>query len=60
MKKVKEFFLWLAKLIVTPLKAIVSIPISDRFIAFMNKHAWLRMLVAAIITVVILLIVKNI
>lgn len=56
MSKVKGFFIWLGKLIVTPLKAIVAIPIYDRFITIMNKHFWLRMILAAIVTAVIMMI----
>lgn len=57
MNKVKTFFKWLGKLIITPLKAIITIPVSDRFIAFMNKHYWLRMLIAAVITAIILIVI---
>lgn len=49
MNKIKTFFKWLTKLIVTPLKAIVNIPVSDRFIGFMNKHVWLKILISGVI-----------
>lgn len=57
MNKVKAFFKWLVKLIVTPIAAIVTIPISDRFINFINKHIWLRILISGAITAVILAII---
>lgn len=57
MNKIKVFFIWLGKLIITPLKAIVTIPVSDRFIVFMNKHIWLRMVIAAGIAALILAII---
>lgn len=53
MEKVKSFFEFLLKLIITPLQAIVSIPVSDRFINFMNKHVWLRILISGIIMLII-------
>lgn len=59
MNKIRAFFIWLGKLIITPLKAVVTIPISDRFIGFMNKHIWLRMLMAALITALILVIIYT-
>lgn len=54
MNKVKSFFAWIFKLIITPLAAIITIPISDRFINFMTRHNWLRMLISLIITIAIL------
>lgn len=57
MTKVKTFFSWLIKLIVTPLQAIVNIPISDRFITFMNKHVWLRILISGVIMLIILFLI---
>lgn len=60
MNKAKSFFKWLLKLIVTPITAIVTIPVSDRFINFMNKHFWLRMLISGIIMGTVLFIVYYI
>ena len=56
MNKGKAFFKWLAKLIVTPITAIVSISVSDRFIKFMNKNTWLRILISGIIMAIIMVI----
>ena len=54
MSKVKTVFSWIIRLIITPLAAIVTIPISDRFISFMTKHTWLKMLISAVIMLAIL------
>lgn len=57
MSKIRAFFSWIIKLIITPLAAIVTIPISDRFINFMTRHIWLRMLISAVIMIAILVFV---
>lgn len=50
MKKIKKVFVYIGQLIVNPIKKLASFPITDKFIEFVNKHVWLRFLVALLIT----------
>lgn len=50
MNKIKTTFTFIGQLIINPIKKIASIPVSDRFIEFINKHLWLKLLIALILT----------
>ncbi len=53
MEKVKKTFTYIGQLIVNPIKKIASIPISDRFMDFLSKHVWLRILVSFVLAVLV-------
>lgn len=57
MNKIKSFFSWIFKIILTPIHALISIPITDGFIEFVNKHVWFRVLVSGLLAVGILCLV---
>ncbi|NLN50929.1 MAG: hypothetical protein GX149_04855 [Acholeplasmataceae bacterium] len=57
MRKIKNFFLKVGQTIVNPIKTIASIIVSDRFLIFMNKHVWLKLLISAVLTAGIIVLV---
>ena len=56
MRKIKNFFLKVGQTIVNPIKTS-SIIVSDRFLIFMNKHVWLKLLISAVLTAGIIVLV---
>ena len=57
MRKIKNFFLKVGQTIVNPITTIASIIVSARILIFMNKHVWLKLLIAAVLTAGIIVLV---
>ncbi len=60
MRKIKNFFKIFIQVLFNPIKVIASINISEKFISFMNKHIWLRVLISFILMAVIVALVYYI
>ena len=50
MRKIKLFFKYLLLFLIKPIKTIASVDVSDRFINYLTKNAWLRIVIALVVS----------
>ncbi len=53
MKKIKQVFNFIISLFINPIKTIASVNLSEKFIAYMSRHIWIRLLISFVIAALI-------
>ncbi len=53
MKKVKQVFNFIITLLYNPIKTIASVSLSERFINFVSKHFWIRLIISLLVVTLI-------
>lgn len=54
MEKIGNFIALLGRLLLNPIKLIASTNVPERFFIFMNKHAWVKILLSFVIMILII------
>lgn len=49
MKKIKQVFNFIITLLFNPIKTIASINLSERFITYVSKHIWVRLVISLLL-----------